>query len=245
MNAIQPTSNRIEIVSPGIALEANYFAAALAHELVSKTPGELPDVVLIDGLRGCGGLDVALDLETQDGIRWPSLRGAQGRVDVEMLLASLPARDGVALLSHTQNAPGKCSPEVTRLISDSLSGTTTWCVQSRSEEVDPPVDGNLLVVVHGSLCALAAAQAYLQNCSRETSIGLVLLETPLTQRAMVEEALGAPVVAHAPTRWHMSGVAARNIVEGKWPHSGDRTFGSLVKDSAIFVRSQGRCLAWV
>jgi secretion/DNA translocation related CpaE-like protein len=67
-------------------------------------------VTLLD-LDPCGGgLDVALGIEREEGLRWPQLRGTRGVVTAAALREQLPAVGGVSVLSVT--AAGATDDEV-------------------------------------------------------------------------------------------------------------------------------------
>lgn len=60
--------------------------------------------LLIDADPLGGGLDLVLGWEQVDGLRWPALMGAGGRVDPPALLRALPHRGDLVLLSFARDA---------------------------------------------------------------------------------------------------------------------------------------------
>lgn len=55
--------------------------------------------LLVDADRLGGGLDLVLGWEEVDGLRWPALTQADGRIDAAALVGSLPNRGGLVVLS--------------------------------------------------------------------------------------------------------------------------------------------------
>jgi secretion/DNA translocation related CpaE-like protein len=86
---------------------ASILAAGLAVTAASAGLRAL----LIDADPLGGGLDLVLGWEQVDGLRWPALMGAGGRVDPPALLRALPQRGDLVLLSFArdglQSIPGE------------------------------------------------------------------------------------------------------------------------------------------
>lgn len=61
------------------------------------------DVVLVDLDENSAGLDVVLGIETQPGMRWQDFHSLTGSISGSDILRGLPARDGVALLTHNDS----------------------------------------------------------------------------------------------------------------------------------------------
>lgn len=70
---------------------ASVFATALAHGA--------PRAMLVDLDPWGGGIDLTLGSERQPGLRWPDLTLGSGRVGYPALVAALPSRHDVAVLS--------------------------------------------------------------------------------------------------------------------------------------------------
>ena len=70
---------------------ASVFATALAHLA--------PHPLLLDVDPWGGGIDLTLGSERHPGLRWPDLALGGGRVGYPALLAALPSRHGIAVLS--------------------------------------------------------------------------------------------------------------------------------------------------
>jgi len=78
---------------------ASILAAALAVTAVSDGHRTL----LVDADPVGGGLDLVLGWEGMDGLRWPALAGAGGRVNPPALLKALPHRGDLVLLSFARD----------------------------------------------------------------------------------------------------------------------------------------------
>lgn len=61
------------------------------------------DVVLVDLDENSAGLDVVLGIETAPGMRWQDFHSLTGSISGSDILRGLPARDGVALLTHNDS----------------------------------------------------------------------------------------------------------------------------------------------
>ncbi|BBX68030.1 septum site-determining protein Ssd [Mycolicibacterium psychrotolerans] len=78
---------------------ASVFAVALA-----RTAAE---ALLVDGDPWGGGLDLVLGSETEQGLRWPDLTVAGGRLTYPALRDALPRRHGVSVLSGSRVLSGE------------------------------------------------------------------------------------------------------------------------------------------
>lgn len=78
-------------------------AVASAVALASARSGS--STMLIDCDPWGGGIDLALGLEDQHGLRWPGLARSAGRVSPSALIESLPHCEGVAVLSWDRDSP--------------------------------------------------------------------------------------------------------------------------------------------
>ncbi|KQB87229.1 septum site-determining protein Ssd [Corynebacterium lowii] len=75
------------------------LAVAAARKLAEKQP-----TILIDAVPQSGGLDLLLGCEETPGARWPDVRLAEGNTAPEDVLAALPGRDRVSVLSASRSA---------------------------------------------------------------------------------------------------------------------------------------------
>lgn len=187
-----------------------------------------------------------LDLDTAGGARWAALRGADADIDADKLLSALPERDGVRVLSHGRG--GTKAPE--RIVRDAvvqaLAQEAAWIVATAPPH-EPLVAHScdaVVLLVRGTVCSMAAAQQYVDQLDGTIVPVLVTLEADSSSRVALASALDLPIVASAPTRWRLGAHAGQDVLAGRWPGESDRTLARLVQDVAIYVRSQGRSLAW-
>jgi len=78
-------------------------ASILASGLAVTAVGAGLRTLLVDADPLGGGLDLVLGWEQVDGLRWPALMGAGGRVDPPALLKALPHRGDLVLLSFSRD----------------------------------------------------------------------------------------------------------------------------------------------
>ena len=81
-------------------------ASILAAGLAVTAVGAGLRSLLVDADPLGGGLDLVLGWEQVDGLRWPALMGAGGRVDPPALLQALPHRGDLVLLSFDREPAG-------------------------------------------------------------------------------------------------------------------------------------------
>jgi secretion/DNA translocation related CpaE-like protein len=81
-------------------------ASILAGGLAVTAVGAGLRTLLVDGDPLGGGLDLVLGWEQVDGLRWPALSAAGGRVDPPALLQALPHRGDLVLLSFARDSLG-------------------------------------------------------------------------------------------------------------------------------------------
>jgi secretion/DNA translocation related CpaE-like protein len=79
-------------------------ASILAGGLAVTAVGAGLRTLLVDADPLGGGLDLVLGWEQVDGLRWPALMGAGGRVDPPALLRALPHRGDLVLLSFARDS---------------------------------------------------------------------------------------------------------------------------------------------
>ena len=78
-------------------------ASILAGGLAVTAVGAGLRTLLVDADPWGGGLDLVLGWEQVDGLRWPALLGAGGRIDPPALLQALPKRGDLVLLSFARD----------------------------------------------------------------------------------------------------------------------------------------------
>jgi secretion/DNA translocation related CpaE-like protein len=97
----QPSAGRVLAVIGG---RGGAGASILAGGLAVTAVGAGLRTLLVDGDPLGGGLDLVLGWEQVDGLRWPALSEAGGRVDPPALLQALPHRGDLVLLSFARDA---------------------------------------------------------------------------------------------------------------------------------------------
>ncbi|MEV0896571.1 septum site-determining protein Ssd [Actinoplanes sp. NPDC049802] len=93
------TSRTVAVIGGRGGAGASILAAGLATTAVRSGYRTL----LVDADPLGGGLDLVLGWEQVDGMRWPALAGADGRVDPPTLLGALPHRGDLVLLSFDRD----------------------------------------------------------------------------------------------------------------------------------------------
>jgi secretion/DNA translocation related CpaE-like protein len=119
---------------------------------------------LIDGDPLGGGLDVLLGAETTDGLRWPDLAGARGRIDGAQLTRSLPRAHGFHLLSWDRGESTALPPEAMCCVLAAARRRGGLVVVDLPRRLEPAAAQALeqadtgLLVVPAELRAMAAAR---------------------------------------------------------------------------------------
>lgn len=128
--------------------------------------------VCVDGDRLGGGLDVTLGLEQEQGVRWPDLARARGRIDGPELLRRLPTVDGVAVLSFDRARDVQLSAEIVHEVLHSLSLAADLVVvdlprpdHEAFAALAPRLDSMVLLAGSG-ICDLAGASAVAEHLIR-------------------------------------------------------------------------------
>lgn len=93
------TSRTLAVIGGRGGAGASILATGLATTAVRAGHRTL----LVDADPLGGGLDLVLGWEQVDGMRWPALAGADGRVDPPTLLGALPHRGDLVLLSFDRD----------------------------------------------------------------------------------------------------------------------------------------------
>lgn len=244
-DAASPAGRIVAIMCPDSVVDAAYFAAALARHVARA---DEPSVVLVDGQYAAGGLDTIADLDSAPGARWGALAHAGGSIDTEKLLAALPTRDGVRVLSYERDGASVIPPDVQSATLAGFREAAEWTVVA----LNPAhADGThllelcdeVVMLVRGTVCGVAAAMSALDFVG-EQPVHLVLVEAPQAQREAIAHACQASVAAAAPTRWRIAQVGAHDVLCGKWPGEGDRTMTRLLTAVERSVLATARSLTW-
>ncbi|MEO6143689.1 MAG: septum site-determining protein Ssd [Dermatophilaceae bacterium] len=128
--------------------------------------------VCVDGDRLGGGLDVTLGIEQEQGVRWPDLARARGRIDGPELLRRLPTVDGVAVLSFDRARDVQLSAEIVHEVLHSLSRAADLVVVDLPRPdhkvfaaLAPWLD-SLVLLAGSGICDLAGASAVAEHLIR-------------------------------------------------------------------------------
>lgn len=162
---------------------ASCFAVALARSCTGPTSatGERR-VLLVDADRLGGGLDLLIGWEDLPGIRWPDLVAEEGQIAADALLAALPGRDGLALLSGARATDGTHpGPAAMRAVLDAVRNSGDLAVVDCPRVDDAAADlaiaaADLVVVIcPATTPAIAAAGPVIGRLRALTSdLGVVI-----------------------------------------------------------------------
>ncbi len=143
-------------------------ASTLAAGLALASQESSGRALLIDGDSGGGGIDLLLGSEEVQGIRWPDLAQAEGRVSAVTLDYALPHAGGLAVLSHG------------RMLAQPISQAALSAV------IDSGVRGYHQIVIDAPRSTWESAPEMLERADR------VLLVVPARVRAIAAAAQAAP-----------------------------------------------------
>src|SRR5262245_23559821 len=138
---------------------ASTFAAALA---VTASDRELA-TLLVDADPLGGGLDLLLGLDESDGMRWPDLAAARGRLAAPALRAALPWVREVSLLTWGRDVARAVSPEAMRSVLAAGQRGHDLVVVDVARRADPAAEEALsradhtLLLVRTDLTGVSAA----------------------------------------------------------------------------------------
>ncbi|WP_230685048.1 pilus assembly protein FlpE [Cellulomonas sp. JZ18] len=189
----------VGVVGAAGGVGASTFAALLARRTSRTT-----STVLVDLVRGGGGLDVVLGIEETRGARWPDLRGAGGDVRGEDVVGLLPRWGACAVLSADRERPDPVEAGVRVDVLHALSCTVGALVLDldRGDVVDGhaplPACDAVVVVARADLRCVAGVLALAPRLAAAgTGCGVVVLGRPPggLSAADVASATGVPVWA--------------------------------------------------
>ena len=169
----------------------------------------------------------------------------------------------MAVLSHTASTAvvDDESRRATHAALASVADTVVHCIAAHPGP-EPGEFDVLVLLVRGTVASMAAAEHAVRALTEragggvveparqdvavahETAVALVALETPERARAVMADALGAPLVAAAPTRWLMGAECPKDLLAGRWPGQRDATMTRLVRDVSMFVAGLERVPSW-
>jgi len=157
----------LAVVGASGGVGASMLAAAVAVR--ARQAGV--DVALVDADPFGGGLDVALGVEQQPGIRWPDLGGLVGAADGRALLARLPSVEELPVLAFDR-VEAHPPPEVAGAVMAALAAQCELVVVDvalgRGTVTEAALDAAAQVVVVGAegfrqLAALSVALTHIRG----------------------------------------------------------------------------------
>jgi secretion/DNA translocation related CpaE-like protein len=182
-------------------------------------------VLLIDADPRGGGLDLALGLEHEEGLRWPDFAGASGRIDPGVLTESLPGRGPLAVLSWGRTEPLPAEAPVTAMTAALTAGRRGVDVividlprcLDEAAAIGAGAADQVYVVVPGEVRAMFSAAVTVTEISDFTDhIGAVVRgPSPGGLRAdEVASGIGLPLLGEVPTEPGLPGAVERGYAPG-------------------------------
>jgi secretion/DNA translocation related CpaE-like protein len=182
--------------------------------------------LLVDADPLGGGLDLLLGWEDLDGLRWPELSGAEGRVDAPSLVRALPGQGDLAVLSWDRGELVSLPPQAMAATVDAGRRGRDLVVIDLPRRLDDAavlaLEGadRVLLVVPAELRATAAA-ARVAACAAEHSAHLsVVVRGPAPGRLRareVAEALGLPLAGSLRPEPGLAASLERGVAPGSGP----------------------------
>lgn len=201
----------IGILSGGTGAGATTAVVGLA----TRAAAAGREVAVVDADACGGGIDVAFGLETEPGVRWEDLLGADGPLDGARLVERLPARgDGPRVLSFGRQWCDLPDDLLERALS-ALGEVSEWLLVDLGRDVlrMPTADfDELLLVSRGSPCGLAAAGATAQRLARPARLLVRGMPEPHARDAAA--ALGLDLAGCLPDDRHLAGDCERGVPAG-------------------------------
>ena len=203
------TAPMIGVVAGSGGAGASVFASALALVAAGSRPS-----VLVDLDPWGPGLDRLLGVEEAPGARWDALADGSGRLGSRSLRASLPGRDGVAVLAwgppledHRSSLSSLSSDVVVEVLSAAQRSSELVVVDlprsldGVAAEVTARCD-TLLVVCEATLTSVLSGQKVTARVrSLQSDVGLVVRgEGSSVPPSRVADALALPLLADYPSR---------------------------------------------
>ncbi|MBL6276743.1 CpaE-like family protein [Micromonospora fiedleri] len=202
---------------------ASILAAGLA---VTAARGRLRTLLLDADPLG-GGLDLVLGWEQLEGLRWPALSDADGRVDPPALVRALPSRGDLVVLSWDRGDPVAVPAEAMASTLDAARRGRDFVVVDLPRQFDDAAvtalqaADRVFVVVPAELRATAAAARVVAVAAPNCQDLSVIVRGPAPGRlraAEVARALGLPL---AGTLRPEPGLC-RGLERGEAPAAGGR-----------------------
>ncbi|HEU4513151.1 MAG TPA: septum site-determining protein Ssd [Nocardioidaceae bacterium] len=185
---------------------ATTFATALAMAAASVVPA----VTLVDADPLGAGIERVAGIE-EPGSAWGSLLESAGRLGSRSLRASLPRRDGLAVLGWGQEPRGELDPHVVREVASAAQRGSDVVVVDLPRYVDPATSelmvrcDHAVVVAPLQLAALAATGRVVASVAPLVPNALLVTRGPVSaiEPVDVAAALGLPLGAAMRDQRHV------------------------------------------
>ncbi|MEV6694528.1 septum site-determining protein Ssd [Micromonospora sp. NPDC051196] len=202
---------------------ASILAAGLA---VTAARGRLRTLLLDADPLG-GGLDLVLGWEQLEGLRWPALSGADGRVDPPALVRALPSRGDLVVLSWDRGDPVAVPAEAMAATLDAARRGRDFVVVDLPRQFDDAAitalqaADRVFVVVPAELRATAAAARVVSMAAPHCQDLSVIVRGPAPGRLRAAEVARALGLQLAGTLRPEPGLC-RGLERGEAPAAGGR-----------------------
>lgn len=215
------TARVVAVVGGRGGAGASTLAVALAVTAVRADRRAL----LIDADPRGGGIDLALGLEHDEGLRWPDFAGASGRIDPDVLAEALPGRGPLAVLSWGRTDDDPPEAPVTAMTAALAAGRRgvdlivmdlPRCVDEAAA-IGAGAADQVYVVVPAEVRATFSAAVTVREIRRFTEhIGAIVRgPSPGGLRAdEVAGAVGLPLLGEMPTEPGLPGAIERGYAPG-------------------------------
>jgi secretion/DNA translocation related CpaE-like protein len=194
----QPRGRVLAVLGGRGGAGASVLAAALA-----VTAGNIGlRSLLVDADPLGGGVDLVLGWEDVDGLRWPALSATSGTVDPSALVAALPSRGDVAVLSCDRGAPGGLPQDAMAAALDAGVRGRDLVVADLPRRLDDAAvlalraADRVLLIVPAELRACVAASRVAASVAPHTDALHLVVRTPAPGRLrtrQIARSLGLPV----------------------------------------------------
>lgn len=205
-DAVEGTDTRalvVGVVGGRGGAGASIFATALAMTSVRRGL----TTMLVDLDLWGGGLDLMLGAEHDAGLRWPDLAGTRGRLSAQTLLAQLPERRGLTVVSSDRGDLSEIPQEAARAVVAAGRRACDFVVLDVPRHLDPAGDEALtqaactLLVVPTEVRSVAAAARVAASLTTVTADvrTVARVTSPGLSGTDVAAALDLPLAAEVPT----------------------------------------------
>lgn len=208
------TAHVIAVLGSGGGSGASTLAAALAVRAAADGIA----ACLVDLDEAAGGLDVLVGLETEPGLRWGDLAGAEGEIVADSVCMQLPSLGdgGPSVLAHETGGPRVDSDLAERVLTALASAVELVIVDlphgggSVGFEAD-----DLLLVVRGAVPGVAAAGAMARRLADGgASPRLVVRDAGRHGASSIADAVGLPLAAELRSDGRLDSDVERGLPPG-------------------------------